>query len=82
MRDFVLRMHDVYQKKDSEMHKVLEFKTKCIIKFVDMMKKWLDNWTVKQEYLVDLRKEFAADSVDFESLLEKTKGSLERRQLG
>jgi hypothetical protein len=27
-----------------------------------MMKKWLDNWTLKQEYLVGLRKEFAVDS--------------------
>lgn len=26
------------------------------------MKKWLDNWTLKQEYLVNLRKQFACDS--------------------
>jgi L-amino acid N-acyltransferase YncA len=55
MRDFVLKMHDAYQKKEGEIHKALDFKTKCIIKFVDMMKKWLDNWTLKQEYLVSLR---------------------------
>jgi hypothetical protein len=34
----------------------VEFKTKCIRKFVEMMKLWLDNWTLKQEYLVNLRK--------------------------
>jgi hypothetical protein len=41
-----------------------------------MMKKWLDNWTLKQEYLVGLRKEFAAHSIAFESVLEKTKKDL------
>lgn len=35
------------------------------------MKKWLDNWTLKQEYLVGLRKEFAGNSIAFESILEK-----------
>jgi hypothetical protein len=56
MRDFVLKMHEVYQKKDNELQKAFTFKTKCIVKFVDMMKKWIDNWTLKQEYLVNLRK--------------------------
>jgi hypothetical protein len=56
MRYFVLKMHEVYQKKDNELQKAFTFKTKCIIKFVDMMKKWIDNWTLKQEYLVNLRK--------------------------
>jgi hypothetical protein len=30
-----------------------------------MMKMWLDNWTLKQEYLVNLRIEFAADATHF-----------------
>jgi len=25
------------------------------------MQKWLDNWSLKQEYLVNLRKEFTID---------------------
>jgi hypothetical protein len=29
------------------------------------MKKWLNNWELKQEYLVNLRKEFGADSEVF-----------------
>lgn len=41
-----------------------------------MMKKWLDNWTLKQEYLVGLRKGFAADSIALESILEQVKGGL------
>jgi hypothetical protein len=63
-------MYETYQKKDIEQQKLIEFKTKCIIKFVEKMKKWLDNWTLKQEYLVCLRKEFSADSSAFESKYE------------
>lgn len=37
------------------MIKLLDFKTKCIRNFIANMKKWLDNWTLKQEYLVNLR---------------------------
>jgi len=48
---------------DGEMAKLNEFKTKCIRNFVNNMQKWLDNWTLKQEYLVNLRNQFAADSV-------------------
>lgn len=29
------------------------------------MKLWLENWTLKQEYLVNLRKEFAIDNGAF-----------------
>jgi hypothetical protein len=47
---------------DSEMLKLADFKTKCIRKFVSNMQKWLDNWTLKQEYLVNLRKEFLLDT--------------------
>lgn len=41
---------------------MIEFKTNCIRKFVAMMKRWLDNWTLKQEYLVSLREEFSANA--------------------
>lgn len=49
----------------------MEFKTKCIRKYVGMMKKWLDNWTLKQEYLVSLRKQFAIDMQDIYGMLHK-----------
>lgn len=32
------------KKKDVEMSKLNEFKTKCILNFVGKMKKWLNNW--------------------------------------
>lgn len=44
------------------MGKVIEFRTKCIHRFIENMKKWLNNWEFKQEFLVNLRKEFAYDS--------------------
>lgn len=50
---------------DVEANKLGEFKTKCIRKFVSNMQKWLDNWSLKQEYLVNLRKEFAAHSLEY-----------------
>ena len=43
------------------MTKVVEFRAKCIRTYVSNMKKWLNNWELKQEYLVNLRKEFALD---------------------
>ena len=52
---------------DAEQQKLIEFKTKCIITFIEKMKKWLDNWTLKQEYLVNLRNQFSVDSETFES---------------
>ena len=47
-----------------------------------MMKKWLDNWTLKQEYLVGLRKEFAGNSIAFESILEKIIKDLQEKNYG
>ncbi len=35
----------------------MDFKTKCIMTFVENMKKWLSNWELKQEYLKNLRME-------------------------
>ena len=43
------------------MEKLFEFKTKCISQYVTEMKNYLTNWELKQEYLVNLRKEFALD---------------------
>ena len=37
------------------MTKLGEFKTKCVKQFINHMKKWLNNWELKQEYLVNLR---------------------------
>lgn len=42
--------------------KITDFKTECIKKFIKMMQKWLENWELKQEYLVSLRTEFAIES--------------------
>lgn len=44
------------------MRGLLEFRTKCVRQFVEHMKKWLSNWELKQEFLSNLRKEFAADA--------------------
>lgn len=48
-----------------------------------MMKRWLDNWTLKQEYLVSLREEFSANApvclasiVDLEKEFEGSKEKL------
>lgn len=39
------------------------------------MKRWLNNWEFKQEFLVNLRKEFAHDSMQLMEILEKIKDS-------
>ena len=44
------------------MEKLFEFKTKCIRQYVTEMKNYLNNWELKQEYLVNLRKEFVLDN--------------------
>jgi hypothetical protein len=41
------------------MAKLVDFKTNCIRQFVGYMKRWLSNWELKQEFLVNLRSEFA-----------------------
>jgi hypothetical protein len=51
------------------MSKLSEFKTKCIREFVERMKKWLNNWELKQEYLVNLRSEFVIDSSSLNHLI-------------
>lgn len=45
------------------MVKLNEFKTNCIRNFIDNMKKWLDNYTLKSEYLGNMRKQFFFDSI-------------------
>ena len=45
----------------------MAFKTKCVQNFIEKMKKWLDNWTLKQDYLVNLRNQFALDTVRMNS---------------
>jgi hypothetical protein len=40
------------------------------------MKKWLDNWTLKQEYLTSLRAGFAAHSSHFRDTLQTLKSQL------
>ena len=54
---------------DDEQKELMAFKTKCVQNFVKKMKKWLDNWTLKQEYLVRLRDQFALDSAQINSRL-------------
>lgn len=55
------------------MSKVIEFRTKCIHNFIEHMKRWLNNWEFKQEFLVNLRKEFAYDSGLLIEIFENTK---------
>lgn len=33
------------------------------------MKRWLDNWTLKQEYLVQLRDQFSHDTIRLKDLI-------------
>lgn len=47
----------------------MAFKTKCVQNFIEKMKKWLDNWTLKQDYLVNLRNQFALDTFRMNSCL-------------
>lgn len=44
LRDFMQGVVERYRKKDLEMEKLMNFKTKCIINFVEKMKMWLNNW--------------------------------------
>lgn len=56
---------------DDEQKELMAFKTKCMQKFIEKMKKWLDNWSLKQEYLVGLRDQFALDTVQINSWLKE-----------
>lgn len=71
MRDFILYAMDKFQKKDAEMFKLNEFKTKCALTFIGKMKKWLNNWELKQEYLVNLKKDYAAINLAVSKLLKE-----------
>lgn len=62
---------DKFQKKDAEMFKLNEFKTKCALTFIEKMKKWLNNWELKQEYLVNLKKDYAAINLSVSKLLKE-----------
>lgn len=55
------------------MAKINGFKTTCIRAYIDNMKKWLDNWTLKQEYLANMRKQFIYDSGRLENRLKEIK---------
>ncbi len=44
------------------------------------MKKWLNNWELKQEYLVNLRREFTADSNAFLNKIEDIHRKIDGRQ--
>lgn len=59
---------------DGEMLRLSEFKTRCIRKFISNMQKWLDNWSLKQEYLVNLRKQFIVDNETLVGRIERAKG--------
>jgi hypothetical protein len=48
LRDFLLEVMEKYKKKDVEIEKLMQFKTKCIVNFVEKMKMWLNNWELKQ----------------------------------
>jgi hypothetical protein len=69
MREFVASAMGKFKKKDLELLKLNEFKTKCITTFIGKMKKWLNNWELKQEYLVNLKKEFVATTYNLRNAL-------------
>ena len=69
MRDFVLEWINRFKKKDEEQKEVIRFKTKCVLNFIEKMKKWLENWTLKQEYLVGLRDEFSMNTEKIKKLI-------------
>lgn len=69
MRDFLLEWINRFKKKDEEQEEIIKFKTLCVQNFIEKMKKWLDNWTLKQEYLVRLRDEFSMNTVALRKLI-------------
>ena len=71
MRDFVMEWIDRFKRKEAKQMEIQNFKTNCALKFIGMMKKWLGNWDLKQEYLVGLRKEFAVKNNDINDALKK-----------
>lgn len=55
------------------MVKVNRERIKCVTKFIDMMHKWADYHQIKEETLVDLRKEFAHHSERIAELLQSAR---------
>lgn len=49
------------------MQKWTLFKTNCVKNFVKKMKTWIDNWTLKQQYLGNLRDEFGFDTLSLKA---------------
>jgi len=49
--------------------KITDYKTECIKKYIKMMQKWLENWELKQEYLIGLRNEFVVYSGQINGIL-------------
>lgn len=82
MRDFLLEWMERFKRKDQEQQNLIQFKTKCVINFIEKMKKWLDNWTLKQEYLVNLRNEFTFESPKMVELIESlSDGSTKKKMM-
>lgn len=47
---------------DEEQWKMIIFRGQCVRNFIQKMQHLLENWELKQEYLKNLRNEFAFDS--------------------
>jgi hypothetical protein len=56
---------------DEEMTKVNKLKTQSTLKYIDMMHRWADSFDIKQETLLDLRKEFVVDADNIKRLLKE-----------
>ena len=63
------------------MDKLIEFRTKCIKQYIREMKNYLTNWELKQEYLVNLGKEFVYDNQKVKECLDKLKSLKQDYQL-
>ena len=53
------------------MTKVNKLKTQSTLKYIDMMHRWADSFDIKQETLLDLRKEFVVDAGNIDRLLKE-----------
>jgi hypothetical protein len=53
------------------MTKVNKLKTQSTLKYIDMMHRWADSFDIKQEILLDLRKEFVVDADNIKRLLKE-----------
>jgi predicted nuclease with TOPRIM domain len=66
---------------DAEIVRLCEFKTKCIRQFISNMKKWLNNWELKQEFLVNLRNEFLVENENYHKLEDELEEVMDRERL-